>query len=430
MTVGGLAPWQQRLASTAAVTIPGVLVRLSGGATPYPLQLLAYGAAVIAAAFMLAWACEAAQVDIARGVVVAAVAFVAILPEYIVEVHFAFTGRADYVTANLTGASRLLLGVSVALPAAVALMPRRWRPGPVGRVALEPAQRVELAILALGVLWALRIVVRGQASLLDALVLISLYGLYLLRAAGSADEGPEPVGVAAAVSELPARERRRWVAGLMLFAASVILLTAVPFGDAVLGTGALVGISPYLLLQWLVPVATETPELVVAFVLLTHGRGGQSVAVLLAGAVSQYTLALGTLPLAYLAGAGTGPLPLAGRERIELLLSIGVALYAVAALVTLRLSRGDASIMLGLFAAQFLLPAVITRAGLAIAFLALAIDVLAHERGSVPALVRALFPTGGGSPAAAPTRDRGHSRRARSPAPSRVAAAAPRSRRP
>ena len=34
MTIsGGLEPWQQRLASTAAVTIPGILVRLSGGAT-------------------------------------------------------------------------------------------------------------------------------------------------------------------------------------------------------------------------------------------------------------------------------------------------------------------------------------------------------------------------------------------------------------
>ena len=31
--------------------------------------------------------------------------------------------------------------------------------------------------------------------------------------------------------------------------------------------------------------------------LLSHGRGGQSLAVLLAGAVSQYTLALGTVPL-------------------------------------------------------------------------------------------------------------------------------------
>ena len=55
-----------------------------------------------------------------------------------------------------------------------------------------------------------------------------------------------------------------------------------------LATGALVGIKPYLMLQWIVPIATEAPELVVAFVLLTHGRGGQSLAVLLAGAVSQY----------------------------------------------------------------------------------------------------------------------------------------------
>ena len=82
---------------------------------------------------------------------------------------------------------------------------------------------------------------------------------------------------------------------------------------------------------------------------------------LLAGAVSQYTLALGTLPLAYRVGAGTGPLPLAGRERIELFLSIGVALYAVAALVSLRLSRGDSAIMLMLFRRQFLLAAVFTR---------------------------------------------------------------------
>jgi cation:H+ antiporter len=430
MTIGGLAPWQQRLATTAAITIPGVLVRLNGGAAPYPLQLVAYGAAVIAAAFLLAWACEAAQVDIARGVVMAGVAFVAILPEFIVELHFAFIGRADYVTANLTGASRLLLGVSVAMPAAVALLPRHLRPRQIRAVALEPAQRLDLAILAVAVVWSVRIVVRGQLGVLDALVLISLYGLYLVRAAGSDDEGPEPVGVAAALSELPAPERRRWVGGLVLFAASVILLTAVPFGDAVLGTGALVGIDPYLLLQWLVPVATETPELVVAFVLLTHGRGGQSVAVLLAGAVSQYTLALGTLPLAYLAGAGTGPLPLAGRERIELLLSIGVALYAVAALVTLRLSRGDTAIMLGLFAAQFLLPAVVTRLGLAIAFLALAIDVLVHERRSLPALARALFPSEDGSPDAGRSRDRGHSRRVRSRAPSPAAAAAPRPRRP
>jgi cation:H+ antiporter len=387
---------QQRLAAAAAGTLPGIFVRLSGGLAPYPVQLVAYGLAVIAAAFMLAWACEAAQADVARGAVVAAVAFVAILPEYIVEVHFAFRGRADYVTANLTGASRLLLGVCVSLPAVVGLLPRRWRPGRVGRITLAPAQRVELAILALASLWALHAAWTGELSLLDGVVLSSLYALYLHRASASEGEAPPPVGVAAELSELPADQRHRWVRGLMLYAAAVILLTAVPFGDAVLGTGGLVGISPYLLLQWIVPVATEAPELVVAFVLLTHGRGGQSAAVLLAGAVSQYTLAIGTLPFAYLIGAGAGPLPLASREQIELFVAIAVSLFAVAALVTLRLSRGDAAIMLVLFSLQFLLPATLTRLALAVAFLTLAIDVLVHERRHLRPLFKVLFPGPGG----------------------------------
>ncbi len=425
-----MTDWQRRVAWTAAGTAPGVLVRLSGGATPYPLQLVAYGGAVVAAAFMLAWACEALQVDVARGIVVAAVAFVAILPEYIVEVHFAFSGQAAYVTANLTGASRLLLGVCVALPAAVALLPRQWRPGPVAPVTVAPAQRVELAILALGSLWALRGVFNGRLSLFDSLVLVGLYALYLRRAAASSGTASEAIGLAAEISALPRFERRRWAAGLMVFAAVVILMTAVPFGDAVLGTGSMVGISPYLLLQWVVPVATETPELVVAFVLLTHGRGGESAAVLLAGAVSQYTLALGTLPVAYLLGAGTGALPLAPQERIELLLSIGVALYAIAALVTLRLSRGDAAIMLALFGTQLLLPAVLTRLVLAIVFLTIAVDVLVHERRHVGALVRAIIPAAERSRPEAPTRRRGRRRRARWRAPSPAAAAARRPRPP
>lgn len=387
---GGLAPWQLRVGATAACTLPGLFVRLSGGVPSYPIQFLAYGAAVVAAAFLLAWACEAAQVDVGHGIVVAAVAFVAILPEYIVELHFAFTGHAEYVTANLTGASRLLVGFCVAMPAALALLPERWRPPRMTRIDLAPAQRLDLAILALGAVWALRSVVTGHLTLLDSAVLVALYVFFLHGAAAAGGDAPEPMGVAAELAELPRGARRRWAGGLMLFAALVILITAVPFGDAVLGTGAMVGISPYLLLQWIVPVATETPELVVAVVLLMHHRAGQSIAVLLAGAVSQYTLALGTLPIAYVVGKGTGPLPLQSREQIELLLTTGVALYAVAALISLRLSRGDASLMLVLFTAQFVLPLGFTRVVIAIVFLALAVDVLIAERAQLRPLVVAL----------------------------------------
>jgi cation:H+ antiporter len=389
-TLPELASWQQRLLAAVACTLPGVLMRFGGGVFPPPLQVLAYGGAVVAAAFMLAWACEAAQVDIANGLVVAIVAFVAILPEYVVEVHFAFSGHAEFVTANLTGATRLLLGACVAMPAVLGLLPAGAARTQTGPLELAPSHRIEIAILGLGALWVLRPVTRGALTALDSVVLLSLYVLYLRRVTAIDDEAAEPVGVSASLAALPKLQRRRWVGALMVYSALVILLTAVPFGDAVLGTGALVGISPYLLLQVIVPVATEVPELVVAFVLLVHGRGGQSIAVLLAGAVSQYTLALGTLPLAFLVGAGTGPLPLAGRERIELLLTGSVALYAVSAVVSLRLSRADASIMLVLFSFQLLVPSVFTRLALAVVFLVLAADVLVAERRGLPPLARAL----------------------------------------
>jgi cation:H+ antiporter len=392
MALSGLSLLQQRLAIAVACTIPGALVRMAGGAVPYPMQLLAYGAAVVAASFMLAWACEAAQAEIANGLVVAAVAFVAILPEYIVEVHFAFRGSAEYVTANLTGASRLLLGFCVAMPAVIVLLPRRWRPDRLGSIQLAASHRGDLAILGLAAVWSLRCVVTGDLNLLDSAVLIGLYVLYLRMAAGEESEASPLVGVAAELAALPDERRRRWIGGLGLYSGFVILLTAVPFGDAVLGTGALVGISPFLLLQWFVPVATETPELVVAFVLLTHGRGSQSAAVLIAGAVSQYTLALGTLPIAYHLGAGTGALPLQSREKVELFLTVGVALFAVAALIKLRLSRADASIMLALFVAQFLLPHIFTRGVIAIVFATLAIDILMSERAQVGPLLRSLRP--------------------------------------
>ena len=51
----------------------------------------------------------------------AAVAVIAVLHEFIIEVHFAFIQRAELVTASLTGATRLLLTYAVALPLLVIL---------------------------------------------------------------------------------------------------------------------------------------------------------------------------------------------------------------------------------------------------------------------------------------------------------------------
>jgi cation:H+ antiporter len=394
-TLAALPVWQARLGAMAACTLPGIFMRLSGVHPPPMLGLLAFGGSVVAAAFMLAWAAEAAEVDLSPGLATAGVALVAVLPEYVIEIYFAFTGQIEYVAASLTGATRLLLACAVGMPAIASVLLARRGAGRLQVVDLKPQRRVDLAIIAAASLYTPLIVLRGHLAWTDAFVLIGLYVLYLRRVATGAPEPPHLVGVAAALGELQKRSRRRWVAGIMATSAVTILITAEPFANAVLGTGTMIGISPYLLVQWLVPLATESPELVIAFVLIRHDRAAQGVAVLLSSAVSQWTLALGTLPLAYAAGAGTGPLPLLGREQVEVMLTMGQALLAVAVLVTLRLRRGDSLMMLALFALQLALPSPAIRAGLTLVYLVIAVDIFASQRWAITTLREALRPSSG-----------------------------------
>jgi hypothetical protein len=90
--------------------------------------------------------------------------------------------------------------------------------------------------------------------------------------------------------------------------------------------------------------------------------------------------------VAYAAGAGKGPLPLLGREQVELLLTMGQGLLAVAMLVTLRLRRQDSVIMLALFITQLVIPSVAIRAALTLVYLIIAVDVLASERWAISTL--------------------------------------------
>ena len=324
------------------------------------------------------------------GIAVAGVAFVAVLPEYVIEVYFAFSGHVEFVTASLTGSTRLLLGFAVGMPALASfVLTRRGRPR-VETVELDPRRRLDLAIVVTASLYAPVIVLRGHLSWQDALILIGLYALYMRRMGTGPPEPPHLVGIAAELGSLPKRDRKRWVVGIMAFSAAAVLVNAEPFANSVLMAGTSAGISPYLLVQWLVPVATEMPELVIAFVLITHDRAGQAVAVLLSSAVSQWTFALGTLPLAYKAGIGQGPLPLLGREQVELLLTMSQGLLAVAMLVTLRLNRRDASLMLVLYGLQLLIPSVVLRACITVGYLVLAVDLFSAERWAFPTLARAL----------------------------------------
>src|SRR4051794_22915573 len=136
--------WQRQLFTALGCALLGVLVRLA----PFvPVQLATVGLAigVIGAAFLLGWAADAGEAVFQGGFVIATVALATVLPEIIIEVRFAFTQQVALVTANLTGATRLLLTGAVAMPLAVAYLAyRRGEAG--GALQPPPAPRVGVRV--------------------------------------------------------------------------------------------------------------------------------------------------------------------------------------------------------------------------------------------------------------------------------------------
>jgi cation:H+ antiporter len=345
---------------------------------------------LIASSFLLAWAADAGEAVFSGGLVLAVIALVAVLPEFIIEVRFAYTQQTELVTANLTGATRLLLTGAIGLPLVVAFIARR-RGQAAATFQLAASRRLELAILLITSFFAVQIVARGKLTVADAVILIALYVLYARRVQGSPDEEPAVIGVPAGLLSLPPHYRRPAIAGLILVAGAVVITIANPFADALLQTGTSLGLDPYFLIQSVVPIATESPEFVIVAVLVANRRPAQGLALFLASSVSQWTLGMGALPIAYLAGGGGTAMPLENRELVELALTIALTLFAVAALATLKPERVDAAIVVGVMVLQLIYPTAFMRMAAAFVLLVFAIDLLFDRRRAVRPLYRAVF---------------------------------------
>jgi cation:H+ antiporter len=384
--------WRQPVALAVACAVLGLLAVAAGAALPAAIAMIGLGAGLVGASLLLSWAADAAEVEISGGLVLAGIVLVTVLPELIVEVHFAYTQQTSLVSANLTGATRLLLTGATAMPVLGAwLLARRGQRAPSAAYRLAPARRVDLAVLFVAAVYGSLLALLGRISLVDGLLLVALYLFYVRRIGGTPDEPPAVVGVSAGLAALPPQQRRRWLAGLLALSAVVVGAVAVPFTDALQTTGAAVGINPYLLVQSIVPGATETPEFVVAMVLALNRRPGQGLAVFLAASVAQWTLALGVLPWAQLAGGGGSSLPLDTRATVEVALTVSTTLMAVAALASLVPKRIDSGIVLTLYAIQFAFPTTGVRLVIAVVFAMFALDIMVANHRAVRPMFASLL---------------------------------------
>jgi cation:H+ antiporter len=313
----------------------------------------ASGIGIFGAAFLLSWACEVAQLDIPRALALAALALIAVLPEYAVDVYFAWRAGTDptytaFATANMTGGNRLLLGVGWAAPVVAVWLKYGQR-----EVKLAEDQAVEVSYLAMATLYSFLIPIKGTLSLVDTVVLFGIFLAYVRAAGRTPHEEPHLEGPASAIAALGVLGRRAVTIALGLVAGAAILTAAEPFAEGLVATGRQFHIEEFLLVQWLAPLASESPEFVVALLFALKGAAAVGIGAMISSKVNQWTLLVGALPLAFsLSSGGIHPMVLDARQREEIFLTSAQSVFGLVVIANYRFNIVEALLLFVLFALQ------------------------------------------------------------------------------
>ena len=395
-----------------AAALPGILVHALG-LHPEPLVAAAlFGLAIVGAAFMLAWAAEAAQVDISAGLALALLALIAVLPEYAVD--FVFTWKAGKdpaqfapdALANMTGGNQLLIGLGWSLVVLIAAW--RIRQARRGRelrgvrtvpdttdVALSRSRSVEIAFLTIATVYGLTLPLHRTLGLVDAAVLVTVFVVYMVRVARMPAEEPHLVGPARTIGELPAT-KRRVVVGLLFGGAVVsILACAEPFAESLVDTGKQFNIDDFVLISLVAPLASEAPELLVAGMFAWRLDTDSGLGALVSSKVNQWTLLVGSLPIVFaISSASLHGLPIDAVQREELFVTAAQSAFAVAVLMNRKISVREASMLLGLWLVQLVTKFPLfgdihneVRVTVGVIYLALAAAIIVRQRRSVRPLL-------------------------------------------
>src|SRR5438093_460738 len=314
------------------------------GAVDGPVQIaFASGAAIFGAGFLLSWTAEVAQLDVPRALALAVLALIAVLPEYAVDVYFAWRAGQDpaytaYATANMTGGNRLLIGVGWAASVLTIWLRHRRR-----AISLPREQAVEINYLALATAYSFLMPLKGTLSILDTVVLLAVFLAYMLAAGRSHHEEPTLEGPSELIARTGKIGRRAATLGIMALAGGAIYTAAEPFAESLLAVGRTFHIEEFLLVQWLAPLVSESPEFIVAVLFALRGAAAASIGTLISSTVNQWTLLVGALPAAFaLSHGGLAPMVLDRRQREEIFLTSAQSVFAPVVISNFRFTHREA----------------------------------------------------------------------------------------
>ncbi len=349
-----------------------------------------FGLGIFAAATLLTWASEVAETEMSAGLALVALALIAVLPEYAVDLYFAWTApsnpeHAHLAVANMTGGNRLLVGLAWPVVFLIFYLRTKRREMPI-----ERGNSMGILFLGAATIYSFSIPIRGHLSLIDTGVMFTLFAAYLyISSRAPPEEDRVFVGPAAAIAALGKTQRRLVVLGIFVYAAGVIFAAAEPFAQSLVRTGEDAGVDKFVLVQWVAPLASESPEFILAGMMAMRGRHDAAMTILISSKVNQWTLLIGSLPLAFSISGGTfSPLDFDARQSEEVFLTAAQSLFAVAILISLTMGRWEAVGLGGLFLTQFFFTDTTIRLGYAAAYTTLALLILARDRPRLPAFIR------------------------------------------
>ena len=331
---------------------------------------------MLASAFLVAWAAEAAQFMISQGLALAILAWVQTLPEFAVEAVIAWEAGKDGVhcfvssppagchshlaIANFTGAIRLLVGLAWPMIFFVsAFFGRKSRPL-LAPIELESEHAVEVLttvppLIYFGWIWH-----KGSIDIIDAIVLIAMYCVYLAILWRMPPRKGEELADAPRISRWaatrPGRQRVLAVGGLFAIGAALIYVTAHPFLESMLAIAGTFGVSQFVLVQWVAPFLSEFPEKVSAFQWASRVRTAPMALVnMVSSNINQWTVLAAMIPIVFSLSRGMpSALPFDGAQREEILLTIAQSAVAVLVLLDMKFHWWDATLLFVLWLVQFL----------------------------------------------------------------------------
>ncbi|MBI5711060.1 MAG: hypothetical protein HZC42_12285 [Candidatus Eisenbacteria bacterium] len=327
------------------------------------LQALWTFPSMLLSAFVVAWGAEAAQFYISQGLALALLAWIQVLPEFAVEAVIAWHQNVPLMTANFTGALRLLTGVGWPMIWVVYAWTRRQR-GARERwpaIRLEEEHAAEVVGLVPPLIYFIVIIANGTLDCRDAAVLLALYVGYLVvlnRIPPREKEDVEDVAfVARRVVGLPAWPRCLAILGLFLVAGVLLYLTATPFLESMQGLAITLGVSQFVFVQWVAPFLSEFPEKTSAFYWArSRGKAGMALMNMVSSNINQWTVLAAMIPIVYSLSFGHVTAVPMQEHRVELLLTLLQSFLGMVILANFTLEAYEALGLFVLWFAQFLVP--------------------------------------------------------------------------